>query len=111
MKFYSIRDLRTESKNLWEQLAANEEVVITNNGKPAALMIEIDEEHFEEVLRAVRSAKAMVAINAIRATARSNGYMTEEEIEAEIQAARDERTARTTSASRVAEDITYARRP
>ena len=108
MKFYSMRDLRTESKQMWETLSANQEVVITNNGKPAALMIDVSEENFEEMLRAVRQAKAMVAINAMRATARSMGYFTEEEIEAEIAAARAEESAK---CSRVAEGIAYECRP
>lgn len=108
MKFYSLRDLRTESKNLWENLAADNDVIITNNGKPAALMIPIHEDDFEELLRAVRQAKGMMAINSIRASARARGYFTEEEIEAEIQAVRVERKANN---SHVAEDITYASRP
>lgn len=108
MKFYSMRDLRTESKRMWENLSANEEVVITNNGKPAALMIDVNEDNFEEMLRAVRQAKAMLAINSMRATAYSYGYLSEEEINAEILAARTEQGAQ---GSRVAEDIAYECRP
>lgn len=95
MKFYSIRDLRTDSKRMWENLSSNGEVVITNNGKPAALMLNITEDNFEETLRAVRQAKAMIAFNTMRATAHSHGYLSDEDIEAEIQAAR------------VAEDTAY----
>ena len=108
MKFYSMRDLRTESKQMWETLSANQEVVITNNGKPAALMIDVNEDNFEEMLRAVRQAKSMVAVNAIRATARSMGYFSEEEIESEIAAVRVEESVQ---CSRVAEGIAYECRP
>ena len=38
MNFYSVRDLRTETKKLGDNLSAGGEVVITNNGKPAAIL-------------------------------------------------------------------------
>lgn len=108
MKFYSMRDLRAESKQMWETLSANQEVVITNNGKPAALMIDVNEDNFEEMLRAIRQAKAMLAINSMRATAHSYGYLSEDEINAEILSARTENS---TQCSRVAEGIAYECRP
>jgi PHD/YefM family antitoxin component YafN of YafNO toxin-antitoxin module len=90
MDFYSVKDLRTQ-KNVWTSLAANGEVVITNNGKPSALMLDISGGDFESFIRAVRQARAMIAFNNMRRVAAENGYMTEEEIEAEIAAARAER--------------------
>lgn len=89
MNFYSVRDLRTETKNLWDNLSAGGEVVITNNGKPAALMIDIPADCFDEVVQAVRQAKAMIAFNNMRGKAASRGFMSEEEIGAEIKAARN----------------------
>jgi len=47
MKFYSVRDLRTDSRSIWESLRGNGEAIITNNGKPTALMIDISEDNFE----------------------------------------------------------------
>lgn len=90
MNFYSVRDLRTESKNVWDNLSAGGEVVITNNGKPSALMIDIPEGSFDEIVQAVRQAKAMIAFNSMRRKASMSGFMTDEEIEAEINAARNE---------------------
>ena len=90
MNFYSVRDLRTESKNVWENLSAGGEVVITNNGKPSALMIDIPDGGFDEIVQAVRQAKAMIAFNNMRRKAAQRGFMTDEEIEAEISAARSE---------------------
>ncbi len=89
MNFYSIRDLRTESKTIWKSLASGNEIVITNNGKPSALMIDIPEGSFDDVVQAVRQAKAMIALNNMRKKAAAAGFMTDEEIEAEIQAARN----------------------
>lgn len=90
MNFYSIRDLRTDSKSMWETLSEGNEVVITNNGKPAALMIDIPADSFDEVVQAIRQAKAMIAFNSMRRKAAARGFMSDEDIEAEIQAARNE---------------------
>ena len=88
MKFYTVRELRTTPKTLWAHLYADGEVVITNNGKPTALMLDIAEGGFEETLQAVRQAKAMLAFNTMRMKAAAAGYLSEEEIAAEIAAAR-----------------------
>ena len=88
MNFYSVRDLRTTPKSVWENLSADGEVVITNNGKPTALMLDITDGSFEETLKAIRQARAMIAFNSMRAKAAERGYMSDEEIEAEIAAAR-----------------------
>ena len=90
MNFYSIRDLRTESKNVWDNLSAGGEVVITNNGRPSALMIDIPEGSFDEIVQAVRQARAMIAFNSMRRKAAASGFMSDEDIEAEINAARNE---------------------
>lgn len=91
MNFYSIRDLRSETKNICEKVRQSGEVVITNNGKPSVLMLDISEDNFDEVVRAIRQAKAMIAFNSMKAVATANGYMTDSEIENEIKAARSER--------------------
>ena len=88
MNFYSVRDLRTESKSVWESLSSGGEVVITNNGKPSALMIDIPDGSFDEIVQAVRQARAMIAFNSMRRKAAARGFMSDEEIEAEINAAR-----------------------
>lgn len=89
MNFYSVRDLRTDSKSMWESLSAGDEVVITNNGRPSALMIDIPEGEFDEVVQAVRQAKAMIAFNSMRRKAARSGYMTGEDIESAIADARN----------------------
>ena len=91
MNFYSIRDLRTSTKDICEYVNSGGEAVITNNGKPTVLVLDISEDNFELVTRAVRQAKAMIAFNTMRGIAVENGYMTDEEIEAEIQASRKSR--------------------
>ena len=69
MNFYSIKDLRIETKNICEHIRQNGEAIITNNGKPTVLMLDISENNFEEIIRAVRQAKAMIAFNSMRTIA------------------------------------------
>lgn len=88
MNFYTVRDLRNTPKNIWDNLSSDGEVIITNNGKPTAIMINIADGSFEETIKAIRQAKAMIAFNSMRQKASMSGYMTDEEIEAEISAAR-----------------------
>lgn len=89
MNFYSVRDLRTDSKSMWADLNRGDEVVLTNNGKPSALMIDIPEGSFDEIVQAVRQAKAMIALNSMRRKAAREGLMSDEDIEALIDEARN----------------------
>ncbi len=88
MNFYSMRDLRTESKNMWAALSRGDEVILTNNGRPSAIMIDIPEGSFDEVVQAVRQAKAMIALNSMRQRAAREGFKSDDEIEALINEAR-----------------------
>lgn len=90
MNFYTVRDLRTTPKSIWDNLSSDGEVVITDNGKPAAIMLDISDGSFEETLKAIKQAKAMIAFNLMREKASAGGFMTDEEINAEINAARNE---------------------
>jgi len=89
MNFYSVRELRSDSKAMWQNLAAGSEIVITNNGKPSALMIDIPEGGFDDIVQAVRQAKAMIAYNNMRRKAAERGFMSDEEIEAVISDVRN----------------------
>jgi PHD/YefM family antitoxin component YafN of YafNO toxin-antitoxin module len=90
MNFFTARDLRTIPKSIWHALDNSGEVVITNNGKPTALMLNISEDNFDQVVRAVRQARAMLAFNHLRGQTAERGFMSEVDIEAEIAAARRE---------------------
>lgn len=88
MNFYSMRDLRTESKNVWSNLNDGDEVVLTNNGKPSALVINIPDGYFDETVQAVRQAKAMIAMNSMRQKAAKEGFKSDDEINSIIDEAR-----------------------
>ena len=89
MNFYSVRDLRTDSRRMWADLTNGKEIVLTNNGKPSALIIDIPEGSFDETVQAVRQAKAMIALNSMRYKAAKEGYLSDEDIESLIDEARN----------------------
>lgn len=89
MNFYSVRDLRTNSKSMWTDLSHGDEVILTNNGKPSALMTDIPEGGFDDTVQAVRQAKAMIALNSMRRKAAREGFMSDEDIESLINEARN----------------------
>ena len=88
MNFYSIRDLRTDAKSLWQTIKEGDEAIITNNGKPAAVMISIPEGFFDESIQAIRQARAMIALNSMRLRASRDGYKTDDETNTLIAEAR-----------------------
>ena len=89
MNFYTINDLIKNPENILENLSVDGEAVITNNGKPTAILLDIADGNFKETIEAVRQAKAIIAFNSMRNKAAAEGYMSDEEIEKEIAAARN----------------------
>ena len=73
---------------MWADLARGDEVILTNNGRPSAIMIDIPEGSFDEVVQAVRQAKAMIALNNMRQRAAREGFKSDDEIEALVNEAR-----------------------
>jgi len=57
MEFVSIRDFRTKTTQIWDSLADDKEIIITNNGRPRAFLVNIPEGLFEEMLTGIRQAK------------------------------------------------------
>ena len=93
MKFIAVRDFRTASANIWATLPQEQEMVITNNGKPVALLTPLSDKTLEETIAAVRRAKAMTAVKLLQQQSIKNGTdkMTLEEINTEIKIARQKR--------------------
>lgn len=92
MKFVTVRELRNTSGEVWRRLA-EEELVLTANGRPVGLLVGIDEGNLEATLRELRRARAAAAVSRMRESARVSGRsrMTRQEIEREIQVARRQR--------------------
>jgi len=93
MEFMTVRDFRSKTADIWNKLKNDGKIVLTNNGKPMALMINIGDQDFESVLDSVNQAEFARSVNNMRSVAAADGYMTEDEIETEIRAARAERTS------------------
>jgi antitoxin (DNA-binding transcriptional repressor) of toxin-antitoxin stability system len=93
MKFVSVRDFRTASAAIWKTLPEEQEMVITNKGKPIALLTPLNDKTLEDTLSAVRRAKAINAAKLIQQQSIKDGLdkITLEEINAEIEMSRKER--------------------
>jgi antitoxin (DNA-binding transcriptional repressor) of toxin-antitoxin stability system len=92
MKFVSTRDFRTSSAKIWEILPEEREMVITNNGKPVALLTPLSDTTLENTLAAIRQAKAINAVKSIQQESLKKGLQktTMEEIDEEIRRIREE---------------------
>lgn len=90
MKFITVRDLRTSPAKIWKELSEKQEMVITNNGKPIALLTSISDSNLEETLSSIRQARAMNAVKLMQQISikKGNDKMTIDEIEEEIRNAR-----------------------
>jgi len=75
---------------VWNKLDTERELVVTNNGKPFALMIPIDETNLDDVLASVRQANVMRSIARLQLAAAKAGLdqMTLEEANTKIATAR-----------------------
>ena len=62
MKFITVRDFRTYPKKIWDDLTKENEMIITNNGKPIALLTPISDSNIEDTLKAMRQVKAKMSI-------------------------------------------------
>ena len=89
MRFISVRDLNTKPKEIWSKIK-DEEVVITSNGKPIALLSGITEETLEKTVRAIRRSRALVALEEMQKRSIESGLdkLTDSKIESEIRAIR-----------------------
>jgi antitoxin (DNA-binding transcriptional repressor) of toxin-antitoxin stability system len=94
MKFISVRDLRGKSAEVWKELPAEREVVVTSNGRPIAILSAVSESNLEESLSAIRQARAAEAVMSLqrRSVEKGTDSITMEDIDAEIRAVRKKHT-------------------
>jgi antitoxin (DNA-binding transcriptional repressor) of toxin-antitoxin stability system len=90
MKFITVRDIRTSPAQIWKQLPDEQEMVITNNGKPIALLTPLSDENLEETVKAVRKARAINSIRKMQEISMKSGNseLINDEIENEITESR-----------------------
>lgn len=88
MRFIQITDLQLSE--IWEQLADEQEMVITAQGKPIAILSSISDDSWEETLAAFRRVRATQAVDELQKQSVENGLdkIDLEEVNREIQAVR-----------------------
>ena len=96
MEFISIRDLRSRSAAVWNSLNEKQDLVVTSNGKPVAVLSAATASTLDATLSALRQARAQLAVVEMQRRAREAGLdqWSLEQVNAEIQAARRERRVR-----------------
>lgn len=92
MKFLSTRVLRNRPGYV-RDATREEDLVLTSNGKPIAILVGIDEATFEETARAIQRAKAQVAVSRMRRRASRKGLdrLSLSAVNKEIRAVRSRR--------------------
>jgi antitoxin (DNA-binding transcriptional repressor) of toxin-antitoxin stability system len=87
MKFVSVRDFRTSAANIWKTLPEEQEMVITNKGKPIALLTPLSDKTLENTLSTIRQARTINAVKLIQQKSLRKGMekTTMEEIDGEIK--------------------------
>ena len=93
MEFMTIRELSKSPKNTLTRLSKGNKAVLTNNGKPQALLIKIDGERFEQTLSLLQKLEFLQNLTEMRLVSLRNGNanMSMDEINAEITAVRKKR--------------------
>ena len=73
MKFIVVRDLRGRTSQLWRDLRQEKDFVVTNNGKPVAILTSTDADSFERSLRDIRQSRANAALADLQTRRRVKG--------------------------------------
>jgi antitoxin (DNA-binding transcriptional repressor) of toxin-antitoxin stability system len=89
MRFVSVRELSTKPKEVWGKIK-HDEVIITLNGKPIAILSGVSEASLEYEILAIRRGRALLALEDMQRAAAARGLSrwTDEQIKAEIKAVR-----------------------
>ena len=99
MQFLTIRELSKSPAEALTRLSRDGKAVLTNNGKPQALLFKIDGNSFEKTLSMLQKLEFMQNLTEMRLTSmkKGNSKMTLNEINAEINAVRKKRKSKAKS--------------
>lgn len=89
----SVGDVQLEPERVWAQLRESQNLIITSEGRPLALVINVEKDDPEEMLSSLRLLRAQKAVERMRAVAAQSGLMDMSlaEINQEIAFSRAER--------------------
>ncbi len=93
MKFVSIQDLK-RPRLLKERLKAERELLLTSDGRPVAVLVNVDaSEDPETILQSIRDSRSRLALSRVREAAARSGAdrLSLSEISREIAATRKSR--------------------
>ena len=93
MKFITVRELRSKTSEIRKELRREREIVLTSSGRPFAILSSVGPDNVEEQLLALRRARARIALDRIRAKAKTDGVskMSLEEITSLVEKVRREK--------------------
>ena len=93
MQFISMRDFTASPKETQAKLAANGEIVVTNNGTPTMLVVDITNKDFLRLVDYLHRREALDILHDIQMGSVRNGTddISMDEIDAEIAAYRQEK--------------------
>jgi len=93
MQFVSMREFTASPKETQVKLAANKELVVTNNGNPTMLVIDITNRDFIKTVDYLRRLEAMDILHDIQMSSVRNGKdsFSMDDIDAEIATYRKEK--------------------
>lgn len=96
MEFVPYRLMRNQPKELRKKLEKQGELIITVDGEPMAIMLQIPKGSLEDLVMLVSQVRAQLAVAEIRQSARQSGkdQMTDEEIDSVIQEVRTKRRSK-----------------
>ena len=93
MEFVSMREFTASPKETQKRLLANGEIVVTNNGTPTMLVIDITNKDFMKTIDYLRRLEALDILHSVQRASVRNGMdsLSMDEIDAEIAAYRQEK--------------------
>jgi len=95
MKFVTQREVRLDPGKVWEMARQERDIIVTNHGKPVAIVNPVDED-LEKTMQLMRRVRGLLALEEAQKRAKETGLsrMTLAEINREIQAVRRQRKRR-----------------
>jgi PHD/YefM family antitoxin component YafN of YafNO toxin-antitoxin module len=94
MEFVSAQDFKFSSRKINKRLSEDGKIVVTKNGKPTALVLDLRNADLEQTLNDLYKLRTIRLLNSVQAKSDGREPISDEEIEAEIQAVRAERKAK-----------------
>ena len=101
MNFITIRELKAEGSQVSKRLKGGD-LVLTNHGKPVAMLVPVSEGELEEVSKEIKLVRARLAWTRMSLAAKTKGLdkTSMADINKEIKTMRSERQAREARAAR-----------